>query len=76
MSRGQEAAAAQQQGWHNNHLANKRPMGGEGFADKRWWILGRMRSSSGATRSIVTISWRHQQTRGGGILKAGSTLKQ
>ncbi len=39
--KGQEAVAAQQQGWHNNQLANKRPVGGEAFADRRGWIIER-----------------------------------
>jgi hypothetical protein len=54
---------------------NKRSIGGEAFADKKGWILKRMRSGSGATRGIVTISRRHQRTRGDGVLKAGGTLK-
>jgi hypothetical protein len=29
------------------------------FADKRGWIVKRTRSSSSATRGVVTISWRH-----------------
>jgi hypothetical protein len=75
VSRGQEVAAAWQQGWHDNQLANKRPMGREAFTDKRRWIVDRMRSNSGATRGVVTISWRHQRIRGGGIYKASGTLK-
>jgi hypothetical protein len=51
-------------------------MGGEVFADKRRLIVERTRSGSGATRGIVTISRRHQQTRGGGVLKAGGTSKR
>jgi hypothetical protein len=51
-------------------------MGGEAFADKRQWILKRTRSGSGTMRGVVTISQRHQRTRGGGILKAGGTSKQ
>jgi hypothetical protein len=61
---------------HDNQLANKRPTRGEAFADKRQWIIKRMRSSSRETRGIVTISWRHQRTRGGGVYKVGGTLKQ
>jgi hypothetical protein len=28
------------------------------------------------TRGVMTISWRHQRTRGGSVLKTGGTLKQ
>jgi hypothetical protein len=59
VSRGWVAAAAQQQGWHDNQLANKRPTRGEAFADKRRWIVERTRSGSGATRGVLTISRRH-----------------
>jgi hypothetical protein len=38
----------------------------------KFWI----RSGSGATKGVVTISWRHQRTRGGGVYKAGGTSKQ
>jgi hypothetical protein len=61
---------------HDNQLVNKRPTGGEAFADKRWWIVERTRSGSGAMRGVMTISWRHQRTRGGGVYKAGGTLKR
>jgi hypothetical protein len=76
MSRGREvAAAARQQGQHDNQLAKKRPTGGEASADKRKWIVERTRSVSGAIRGVMTASRRHQQTRGGGILKADGTSR-
>jgi hypothetical protein len=70
MLRGQEVvAAAQQQGQRNNQLADKRPTGGEAFADKRRRIVKRTRSGSSVTRGILTTSQRHQRTRGDGVLK-------
>jgi hypothetical protein len=51
-----EAVAAQQQGQHDNQLANKRSTGGETFADRRRWIVERTRSGSSTMRGIVTIS--------------------
>ncbi len=71
--RGRKAEAAWQQ-WYDNQLANKRPTGGNVFADKRRWIVDRMRSGSSVTRGIVTISWRHQRTRGGSVYKGVGTL--
>ncbi len=52
--KGREAAAAQQQGWHDNQLR---------------WIVERTRSGSSMMRGVVTISQRHQRTIGGGVLK-------
>jgi hypothetical protein len=63
MLKGQEAAAARQQGRHDNQLANKRPMGGEAFADRRRWIVER-RETEAARRKDDRGRWmRHDKRR-------------
>jgi hypothetical protein len=82
--REQEEAVEQEQGQHDNQLANKRQTGGEASADRRRQSVKRMRGSGSTTRGILTTSWQTRGKkrggaggpRGSGVLKAGGTSRQ